>query len=854
MSTNSRRIWLVITEVMTCVIPDFVLSKDANKNQAWREKVTLFMLIFLSSSSIIFIIGILPKLICLTDTSSYSWKEIWKSGDAWVVVNGKVYDVKDKIAIQDETIIFSSYLGQDVSSMFYRDEPDRLTILEYNNTKETLYLQNESDGCNKNGDIFQDTNLGNSIVCKNINTLGTPIGTLSLSFQDLSKNSSKNWFYIYNNVYDVTEYISKGEKFGRCLIEDSNLFDNIEWCHSNYKDLPYVNENCGSVCVRNKQCYETVNNALFCNSTLALNGSDIKTLESDSFYLDSRLNKVLTNKPKLNATIYFENIFKDLSEQERKEIIEYMDKMFFIGIIETNFVVFCYVVDLTFFIVMIIIASIIVLKFLSALFILAKQYPEEKNKYVIINMPIYTENLDEIQKSIFAVADMEYSDFSKKLLFIVSDGIITGKGNDKPSCEIALNILGRTLEEEEEYFEYESLGDGILFSNCTRVFTGIYRNEYNNLPYMVVVKTGNSTEKNSSRRGNRGKRDSQLILFDFLSNVFYNNELNTLHTKFFTDIENIIGCSPHDYEYMMCIDCDTEPAKDSLKQLVYKMTSDSKIIGLCGETRISNKTDSWITAIQVYEYYINHNLTKAFESLFGNVTCLPGCFTMYRIKSVGRKVKPFVIHKDILAEYSIRNVDTLHMKNLLYLGEDRYLSTLLTKNFPKNSLKYMIEATCKTIAPDTWTVLLSQRRRWVNSTFHNLIELIMVKNMCGVGCFSMRFIIVLDFIATIFLPASVLFLYYLVYVYATGEIEMELLMIVILSIVYLTPVLVFLIKRQPEFFMWYAIYLVAMPIFTIIIPVYSFWKFDDFSWGKTREFVVNTEISNKSTIGITIEE
>jgi hypothetical protein len=76
------------------------------------------------------------------------------------------------------------------------------------------------------------------------------------------------------------------------------------------------------------------------------------------------------------------------------------------------------------------------------------------------------------------------------------------------------------------------------------------------------------------------------------------------------------------------------------------------------------------------------------------------------------------------------------------------------------------------------------------------------------------------------------------YVYATG-------MIVILSIVYLTPVLVFLIKRQPEFFMWYAIYLVAMPIFTTIIPVYSFWKFDDF---------VNTEISNKSTIGITIEE
>ncbi len=38
--------------------------------------------------------------------------------------------------------------------------------------------------------------------------------------------------------------------------------------------------------------------------------------------------------------------------------------------------------------------------------------------------------------------------------------------------------------------------------------------------------------------------------------------------------------------------------------------------------------------MQVYEYFISHNLTKAFESLFGSVTCLPGCFTMYRIRAL----------------------------------------------------------------------------------------------------------------------------------------------------------------------------------------------------------------------------
>jgi chitin synthase len=52
-----------------------------------------------------------------------------------------------------------------------------------------------------------------------------------------------------------------------------------------------------------------------------------------------------------------------------------------------------------------------------------------------------------------------------------------------------------------------------------------------------------------------------------------------------------------------------------------------------GETRISNKTESWVTMIQVFEYYINHHMGKCFESLFGGVTCLPGCFSMYRIKA-----------------------------------------------------------------------------------------------------------------------------------------------------------------------------------------------------------------------------
>ena len=31
------------------------------------------------------------------------------------------------------------------------------------------------------------------------------------------------------------------------------------------------------------------------------------------------------------------------------------------------------------------------------------------------------------------------------------------------------------------------------------------------------------------------------------------------------------------------------------------------------------------------------------------------------------------------------------------------------------------------------------------------------------------------------------------------------------------------------------LYLLALPIWNFVLPVYSFWHFDDFSWGSTRQ-------------------
>lgn len=62
-----------------------------------------------------------------------------------------------------------------------------------------------------------------------------------------------------------------------------------------------------------------------------------------------------------------------------------------------------------------------------------------------------------------------------------------------------------------------------------------------------------------------------------------------------------------------------------------------------------------ISMMQVYEYFISHHLAKAFESLFGSVTCLPGCFSLYRLRSVENK--PVFIANDVVIAFGENRVD-----------------------------------------------------------------------------------------------------------------------------------------------------------------------------------------------------
>ena len=106
------------------------------------------------------------------------------------------------------------------------------------------------------------------------------------------------------------------------------------------------------------------------------------------------------------------------------------------------------------------------------------------------------------------------------------------------------------------------------------------------------------------------------------------------------------------------------------------------------------------------------------------------------------------------------------------------LTTLLLQKFPHMNLKYVPEAVCYTIVPSTFSVLLSQRRRWVNSTFHNMLYLLGVR-LGGICCFSMKFIVILDLVGTLILPSTLLYVVLMLYNATIGESQLSMITLLV---------------------------------------------------------------------------
>jgi chitin synthase len=337
-------------------------------------------------------------------------------------------------------------------------------------------------------------------------------------------------------------------------------------------------------------------------------------------FLDHKLETIVSESAGTDITEKFQNQLNETSQLANQQCL---DNYFYVGKTDFRKTARCQANNWILLAFTIILCAVILTKFLAALQLGSKRRPATQDKFVICQVPAYTEGEDQLRKGLDSLTALNY-DNKRKLICVICDGMIVGGGNDRPTPKIVLDILGVDPKVDPPALPFHSVGTGSEQLNYGKVYSGLYEFEGNVVPYVVVVKVGKESEQRKTKPGNRGKRDSQILLMSFLNRVHHRSPMSPLELEMFHQINNIIGVDPELYEYLLMVDADTMVKEDALNRLVASCANDSKIAGICGETSLENEERSWWTMIQVYEYYISHHLAKAFESLFGSVTCLPG--------------------------------------------------------------------------------------------------------------------------------------------------------------------------------------------------------------------------------------
>ncbi|EPQ25921.1 uncharacterized protein PFL1_06595 [Pseudozyma flocculosa PF-1] len=793
-TTSARRKWVALTWLLTFWVPTPLLNwigglRRPDIRMAWREKLAINMMIWFICGCAVFVIVVLGNLICPKEHVLTQNEFRSHIGDnSYTAIRGEVFDLSEITAmhrsivsvVPDDSIL--RYAGYDATPIF----PVQVNALCNGVTGSVSpWVQLSNDNATDKNAQYHDFRTFHTDDARpdwyyqtmwllRSNYRRGFLGYTSDGIRDLLEDKRSVAVY-RGGIYDVTDYVKQGNQ-GALRAPDGQQ---------------------------------------------APAGTNLK-------FMSDPIISLITQNPGKDITKQLDSLPLPADVLERQRVC--LRNLYFIGKVDHRNSAKCKFSQYILLALSLVMVAILGFKFLAALQFGRARKPEDHDKFVICQVPCYTEGEESMRKTIDSLAALKYDD-KRKLIFVICDGNIVGSGNDRPTPRIVLDILGADPNLEPEALSFLSLGEGSKQHNMAKVYSGLYEHLGHVVPYIVVVKCGKPTER--SRPGNRGKRDSQLVLMRFLNKVHFGLPMNPMELEIYHQIKNVIGVNPSFYEYILQVDADTEVDSLSLNRFISAFIRDKKVIGLCGETALSNAKASFVTMLQVYEYYISHYLAKAFESLFGSVTCLPGCFSMFRIRTPDTH-RPLFIASAIVEEYSENRVDTLHTKNLLHLGEDRYLTTLVLKHFGKYKTIFVRDCKAYTVAPDDWKVLLSQRRRWINSTVHNLVELIFTPGLCGFCLFSMRFIVFIDLLSTVIAPVTVAYIAYLIVLVATDNGTIPLTAIIMLAAIYGCQALIFLLNRKFEMIGWMIVYIIGIPIWSLFLPLYSFWHMDDFSWGNTR--------------------
>ena len=150
-------------------------------------------------------------------------------------------------------------------------------------------------------------------------------------------------------------------------------------------------------------------------------------------------------------------------------------------------------------------------------------------------------------------------------------------------------------------------------------------------------------------------------------------------------------------EVLVFVDSDSFLMPGAVHKVVQGL-ADPTVAAVAGHTDVENMAVNTLTKMQDVRYFVSYRVMKAAESLFGAVSCCPGCFSAYR--------KSCVLH--VLDKWLFQKF----MGNFATFGDDRALTNMLLRNY---RILYDDEALATTIVPEHWDKYIRQQCRWKRS-------------------------------------------------------------------------------------------------------------------------------------------
>ena len=174
--------------------------------------------------------------------------------------------------------------------------------------------------------------------------------------------------------------------------------------------------------------------------------------------------------------------------------------------------------------------------------------------YTILMVTAYSEGEQGLYGTISSLAETQYSD-ERKLIVVVCDGLVCGQGESRTTPDIVLSLMEHdtdTFGEPQDQL-YLSVGGGEKAINRAKVYAGHFvpKKGGHRTPMLCIVKTG--IEGETGKKGNRGKRDSQMIVAGWLNRVMYNERMCPLDYDIFGKSKELMGITPDCFELLLMV-------------------------------------------------------------------------------------------------------------------------------------------------------------------------------------------------------------------------------------------------------------------------------------------------------------